>query len=50
MKHFKHAAGAAGMTLVLGFWLFCYQLQMEGVGLTVIDRLKENGGMVLAVV
>ncbi len=48
MKHFKHAAGAAGMTLVLGFWLFCYQLQMEGVGLTVVDRLKENGGMVLA--
>ncbi len=46
MKPVKQAAVAAVMTLVLGFWLFCYQLQMEGVGLTVVERLKENGGMV----
>lgn len=48
MKNIKHAFVAAILTLILGFWLFCYQLQMEGVGLTVVDRLQENGGLVLA--
>lgn len=46
MKNVKQAVIAAIITAILGFWLFCYQLQMEGVGLTVTDRLKENGGMV----
>lgn len=48
MKNIKHAFVAAILTLILGFWLFCYQLQMEGVGLTVVDRLQANGGLVLA--
>lgn len=45
MKNFKQAIVAALVTVVLGFWLFCYQLQMEGVGLTVASRLQENGPM-----
>ncbi len=48
MKNIKHAFVAAILTLILGFWLFCYQLQMEGIGLTVVDRLQANGGLVLA--
>lgn len=46
MKNVKQAAVAAVVTIILGFWLFCYQLQMEGIGLTVASRMKENGGMV----
>lgn len=51
MKHLKQASVAGLLTLILSLWLFCYQLQTEGVGITVVSRLKENGPMVaLAVV
>ncbi len=46
MKNIKQAAVAAILTVILGFWLFCYQLQMEGIGLTIVDRLQENGPLV----
>ena len=41
--HFKHACVAALMTLLLTLWLFGFQLQAEGVGLTVVNRLDGNG-------
>ena len=46
MKNIKQATVAAILTVILGFWLFCYQLQMEGIGLTIVDRLQENGPLV----
>ena len=46
MKNIKQATVAAILTVILGFWLFCYQLQMEGIGLTIVDRLQANGPLV----
>ena len=46
MKHLKQASVAGLLTLILSLWLFCYQLQTEGVGVTVVSRLQENGPMV----
>lgn len=51
MKHLKQASVAGLLTLILTLWLFCYQLQTEGVGITVVSRLQENGPLIaLAVV
>ena len=51
MKHLKQATVAALLTLILSVWLFCYQLQTEGVDIIVTSRLQENGLLVgLAVV
>ncbi len=47
MKHFKQASLAALMTLLLSLWLFGFQLQAEGVGLTVVNRLDGNGPALL---
>ena len=46
MKHLKQASVAGLLTLILSLWLLCYQLQTEGVGVTVVSRLQENGPMV----
>ena len=46
--HFKHACVAALMTLLLALWLFGFQLQAEGVGLTVVSQLGDNGPALLA--
>lgn len=46
--HFKHACVAALMTLLLTLWLFGFQLQAEGVGLTVVSQLGDNGPALLA--
>ena len=46
--HFKHACVAGVMTLLLTLWLFGFQLQAEGVSLTVVSQLGENGPLLLA--
>ena len=46
--HFKHACVAGLMTLLLTLWLFGFQLQAEGVGLTVVSQLGDNGPALLA--
>jgi len=48
MSHFKRALLASVMTLLLSLWLFGFQLQAEGVGLTVVSRLDGNGPLLLA--
>ena len=45
--HFKHACIASVMTLLLTLWLFGFQLQAEGVGLTVVSQLGTNGPALL---
>ena len=47
MKHFKQACLASLVTLLLSLWLFGFQLQTEGVGLTVVNRLDGNGPILL---
>ena len=47
MKHFKQACLASLVTLLLSLWLFGFQLQAEGVGLTVVNRLDGNGPILL---
>ncbi|MFC3912962.1 high-affinity branched-chain amino acid ABC transporter permease LivM [Pseudaeromonas sharmana] len=43
MMHFKPACIAAGLTLLLTLWLFGFQMQAEGIGLTVVSQLQHNG-------
>ena len=45
--HFKHACIASVMTLLLTLRLFGFQLQAEGVGLTVVSQLGTNGPALL---
>lgn len=45
--HFKPAFIAAGLTLLLTLWLFGFQMQAEGVGLTVVSQLQHNGVAIL---
>lgn len=45
--HFKHACIASVMTLLLTLWLFGFQLQAEGIGLTVVNQLGTNGPALL---
>lgn len=47
MMHFKPAFIAAGLTLLLTLWLFGFQMQAEGVGLTVVSQLQHNGVAIL---
>jgi branched-chain amino acid transport system permease protein len=45
--HFKHACIASVITLLLTLWLFGFQLQAEGIGLTVVNQLGTNGPALL---
>lgn len=45
--HFKPAFIAAGLTLLLTLWLFGFQMQAEGIGLTVVSQLQHNGVAIL---
>ncbi len=45
--HFKNAIIAAGLTLLLTLWLFGFQLQAEGVGLTVVSQWGTHGQSIL---
>ena len=45
--HFKNAIIAAGLTLLLTLWLFGFQLQAEGVGLTVVSQWGTRGSAIL---
>ena len=47
MMHFKPAFIAAGLTLLLTLWLFGFQMQAEGIGLTVVSKLQHNGVAIL---
>lgn len=47
MMHFKPAFIAAGLTLLLTLWLFGFQMQAEGIGLTVVSQLQHNGVAIL---
>lgn len=51
MMHFKHACIASVITLMLTLWLFGFQLQAEGVHLTVVSQMGTHGtGILVGVV